>query len=849
MSSSPQVRKIYKNNFNVGSGVETVIDSKLKTELNDFGQYVTNVKDSKLSRSTSNKLRKVLLNSDASRNESQIAKQLFAKDRSIKHNDIIGYYHRLYAGYVSEGSFRENGSSGGFVSWLAGQLLKEKKIDGFIHVQKSEQKGLLFEYRISRNISQIKQGAKSRYYPVELSRVLAEVKKKPGRYAVLGIPEIITELRLLADVDPIIKERIKYYLGLVCGHQKSTKYAEAMAWQFGIKPGDLECVDFRVKRSEGSAIEYDERFVGNIDGKKTTIVRRNNEPFVGSWAHGFFKANFSDFTDNVFNETADVTFGDAWLTEYIDDPAGTNIIIVRNAELDKIIQEAKKEKKVKIDEISEEMIVRSQSGGIHHMRDELPYRLHKQGRFGRWSPSKRVQPSNKLPLLRKRVQNVRQKIAQKSHVVYKEAVRRDDWSYFEKRMQKYINKYNRYYELIVKQADKGLVYKIRNIIRPRTRLKYLKHKLRIRTRARLLGSRVKSVMAAHQNKKKDGLIVTITGNFNYGNIIQRYALKRFLKKNNLEFDSFKVQQSVDNNGVIYRNTVDFVNKYISNKEFDTNKSFGYRNYVVGSDQLWRNWYGGDWNMLGVYYLNFLGDKKANRISYAASFGVDNLVDAGVNDSNAKSIGSLLGKFSAISVREKSGIKLVNQLSDSHKNKIKVVLDPTMLLAAEDYSALIDSAEGLKKTSPIFYYIINNINDESKLLNKISKTRQEKIDGIHGGTKVKSVLPPVEQWLKGFRDANFVVTNSFHGAVFSIINGTDFIVIANEANGLTRLKTLMESLGIEGRIISEDKPLSVDYENLPKIDWTKVSRTLEILRKDSGNWLLRNIEGKGKGQGK
>jgi len=371
--------------------------------------------------------------------------------------------------------------------------------------------------------------------------------------------------------------------------------------------------------------------------------------------------------------------------------------------------------------------------------------------------------------------------------------------------------------------------KLRKNLRLRTRLKNLKHKLRIRTRIR---TKVKTI----KNGKKDGVIITITGNFNYGNIIQRYALKTFLKKNGYNFDAVKLQQEVsDGDRSVYGNMIDFVDHYIGGEDFDLNKMLGYKNYIVGSDQIWRNWFGDDWNAFSPYFLDFLGNRKTNRISYAASFGVDNLSDAGIDDSKIKLIRPLINKFNAISVREKSGLKLVDELS-GRRLKSNVVVDPTLLLTADDYSVLINNSEMKDHTTPkVFYYILDNEPRKDNIIKSIAKSYDNNYATI-------DLRRGIEQWLKGFRDAEFVATDSFHGAVFSIINNKDFVVFANHERGLSRMESLLDSLGINSdRLIFTNGVKEIDVSNLSKINWNEVNNKLDNLKKNSGEWLLNNVK--------
>ncbi|NLA43241.1 coenzyme F420 hydrogenase, partial [Candidatus Saccharibacteria bacterium] len=371
------------------------------------------------------------------------------KTPSIKHDNVIGHYLDLYAGYVAEGEYRKNGSSGGFGTWIAVQLLEKGFIDGIVHVKACDDSdGILFKYCVSNTVEEILGRSKSRYYPVELSGSLNEILLEDKKYAITGTPSVIMEVRLLALKNKDIDKRIKYAIGLVTGHHKSAKYSDALAWEQGIKPGDLIKIDYRKKVDGKLSSEYNTEFTGYIDGEIKTFTSQSGKSFVGDWGHGFFKSKVSDFTDDTFNETADVVLGDAWLPQYREDSRGTNIIIVRNPEIAEIIKDGLSKNALHLDNLDAQTICRSQSGLIHHTRDELPYRLHKKDKANLWRPKKRFEASSELPLIRKYVQNIREKISTKSHTKFKEAVERDDWSYFERSMKLYVIQYRIAYTLI-----------------------------------------------------------------------------------------------------------------------------------------------------------------------------------------------------------------------------------------------------------------------------------------------------------------------------------------------------------------------------------------------------------------
>lgn len=462
-------RTIVENDYSYGTGACAVVNRKIKMELNEFGEYRPNIEQALKGKEAQKKglsILKVCPNSAKSLNEDQISEKLFREIPGIKYEKRVGYYKDLYAGHVVEGDYREKASSGGFGTWIFKELLEKDLIDGVIHVKKNSDNDnpVLFKYDISRSIEEIQEGAKTKYYPVEFSEVINKVKEVPGRYAIIGIPSFIMAIRLLAQQDPIINDRIKYTVGLICGHQKSAKFAESLAWQVGIKPGDLESIDFRKKIPNSPANRYGVEMTGTVNGKKVTIVKKMNEFLGYNWGQGFFKSNASDFTDDVMNETADVTIGDAWLPEYTSDSKGNNVILVRNETIAKIIEGGIETNKLCLDRISLNTIIKSQEGHFHHTRDELGYRLYKKDKEGQWRPQKRIDASKEIPYIRRRIQDLRMEITKQSHLSYKKAVELGELNYFINHMEKYVRKYRRTYYIksIIELGPKRIIMKIPN---------------------------------------------------------------------------------------------------------------------------------------------------------------------------------------------------------------------------------------------------------------------------------------------------------------------------------------------------------------------------------------------------
>lgn len=335
----------------------------------------------------------------------------------------------------------------------------------------------------------------------------------------------------------------------------------------------------------------------------------------------------------------------------------------------------------------------------------------------------------------------------------------------------------------------------------------------------------------------DGAIVTLTGNYNYGSAMQRLALQTVLKQNGLKFKVFDFDFMLG----MSKRTGDrtevekFTDKYLDKDKFNRNSARFYKSYVVGSDQVWRDFFNGDWSKFGVFFLDFVKDKQVKRVGYAISFGGSTFEEAKINEKNRRKVEELVQKFDAVSVREESGIKLVEELG----KPAKLVLDPTMLLTAKDYSKIIEESEYKnEKTAPLFYYILDNNEFKSSIIHKYEEHYSFKLGGIfpNNGKPLKS---PV-LWLKGFRDAELAITDSFHGMVFSIINHTPFLVFLNKNRGIARMVDLLTYLGLQDRIVYQDENTD---EILPmdNIDWEAVDAKLASLRKESIDWLISSLK--------
>jgi coenzyme F420-reducing hydrogenase beta subunit len=347
-------------------------------------------------------------------NEDAIAAERFAAVQ--KSDPRIGRFEAAYVGHVAETDFRPNGSSGGLTSWVAAELLRAGRVDGVAHVAPTDPAtGRHFAYRISRSVDELNAGAKSRYYPVELSQVLSEIREKPGRYAIIGIPCFIKAIHLLRRVDPLIRDRVTHTLGLFCGHMKSAALIESFAWQLGTELKQVEALDYRIKDESRPANWY--RAHLDIDGGGSAEQDWWHLA-DGDWGAGFLQNPACDWCDDVVAETADISFGDAWVEPYSSDGRGTNVVIVRSREMRELIGNGRADGRLALDPVDAEFVARTQAAGFRHRRDGLAYRLTwRRGLM----PVKRVAPSADLPLRRKLVYRLRFSIARMSHPMLRAA--------------------------------------------------------------------------------------------------------------------------------------------------------------------------------------------------------------------------------------------------------------------------------------------------------------------------------------------------------------------------------------------------------------------------------------------
>lgn len=318
-------------------------------------------------------------------------------------------------------------------------------------------------------------------------------------------------------------------------------------------------------------------------------------------------------------------------------------------------------------------------------------------------------------------------------------------------------------------------------------------------------------------------------------IIKRYILQdkaTLINKEKIDFEKeryFRKNTQIFINAHIHRNAV---RKLEDIKEDDIDA------IVVGSDQIWRMLYFKSmWftKRAANAFLAFTAGWNIKRIAYAASFGNNN---PEIPEGEIEDCKQAISKFDAVSVREKNGVKICKDLFGIDA---KWVLDPTMLLQLSDYIKLIGNKKDENSHGMLMSYVLDEYPEVAELRSKIAKEKNLKVNISNvadNGSDKSGVLPqpPVEHWLQSFLDADYIINDSFHACVFSILFHKQFTVYGNKDRGMERFTSLLSMFGLEDRLVTNVN----EYKPLPDIDYTKVDKILNEKRKEAVVFLKNNL---------
>lgn len=327
-----------------------------------------------------------------------------------------------------------------------------------------------------------------------------------------------------------------------------------------------------------------------------------------------------------------------------------------------------------------------------------------------------------------------------------------------------------------------------------------------------------------------GYKVEIIRKDNYANNYKKLAERIF---EIAPFQNYRNIRSRKINSLKQKKWIDNLNINLSPKLFTKKDMAEYAQYqkfdaiIVGSDQVWRLEYI-DKTYYKNYFLDFVDSSSTKKISYAASFGHDYF------DPKEKfeEISNCIQDFNFISVREKSAIGIAKDLG---AKEVSHVVDPTLLHSADFYKRISEN-DSVKSVPQVLAYTLDESQDMVNLINFVSdKTNVSSINYIYTvGSKIQKYS--IGQWLKSFENADFVVTDSFHGMLFSIIFKKQFIVVCNKSRGSSRFESMLNKLNLEHRLIYSYTDEQVSRVIINEINYDEVDKKLNEFVEDSKIFL-------------
>lgn len=327
----------------------------------------------------------------------------------------------------------------------------------------------------------------------------------------------------------------------------------------------------------------------------------------------------------------------------------------------------------------------------------------------------------------------------------------------------------------------------------------------------------------------------------WGVAILKRLIKKFIFRKQVVSILYAPYQIERN--IVQKNTNRFIKKYIrkyTKQTWNSSLARHFDAFVVGSDQVWRPAYVTD---VEKFFLSFVEDVDVIRMAYAASFGLDNLSE--YNESEIQKCASLLKKFDAVSVREDTAVNLCKEYLGVDAVQM---LDPTLLLTADDYVRLFKNERTVPPDGNLLVYILDKNKNKESICDRLASERNLIPFWLDSPDEDNKDLPferrtkmSVEQWLRSLYDAEFVLTDSFHGCVFSIIFHKPFVVIGNTERGLTRVISLLNLLDLKERLVhSNDDFVLRKNTLLSNIDYSVVDAKLLVYRESALNFLKCSI---------
>lgn len=347
--------------------------------------------------------------------------------------------------------------------------------------------------------------------------------------------------------------------------------------------------------------------------------------------------------------------------------------------------------------------------------------------------------------------------------------------------------------------------------------------------------------------KKVGILTFHYSNHNFGALLQTYSVYKIIE--NLGYEPIIIDYKPEVKGfkkklihtiqkVSGHHFSTFRKEYLSNiAQANTDEDLRKLNDVidifsVGSDQVWR--YRSEHKVLKRYYLDFVRDDK-KKVAIAASFGV---AEWSGTKKITKEIKYLAKKFDAVSVREEDGVKIC---SDVFNIECKKILDPTILIDQNEIYGIAERSKRKIKEKYLAYMLLDDSSDREIFFKKVADTNNLNFKKIKGNklTNVGNIwwFNSVSKWLSYLMNSDLIITDSFHTVVFSMIFRKNFICLSNSNRGISRLKNILELVGLDERLVTsldEDNiadicKKNINYDNVWNVLNREKNKSLEFIK--------------------
>jgi len=453
------VKKISENGYCIGCGICVSVcpNNSLDIGFNSYGEYEVFSTDECI-----DNCKRCLDICPFFKNKQALKfENIFSVD-SMQYDKNLGYFYNTYYGFVKNNNKRKKSASGGLTTWLLKRLLRNNYVDFAIMVTRSNNPDKLFKYEVIKSEELIQKSSGSAYYPVELSGVLDFIKSNEKKFAVVGLPCFIRGLRFLKKESPIYENRIKFLIGLTCGQLKSKFFTDYLKRKSSIKSNIKEIKFRKYNKNDGA-----DNFIVKINFKNNEEASFEFKNDVKNlWVNRHFMPVACRYCEDVFAENADVTFMDAWLSEFIKEPLGTNLVVTRNLKINKILQNGITDGEIIIESIKGENVVKSQKGVIEYKKRKNIFNFNKAKKEKEYVPEIE-RKNNKISFIEKKEMHYLNILIDKSRELWRK-VKKDkiDFERYNSEIKKIEKKLNiiKKYKLFIHRIKK-IFFKLIKILR------------------------------------------------------------------------------------------------------------------------------------------------------------------------------------------------------------------------------------------------------------------------------------------------------------------------------------------------------------------------------------------------